>query len=342
MDAMAESSSRLAEQLASGEIDVCDLIAAGEGHDAHGGEAESMTLAQLVELEPRIDEGDVEPGAWRRVGLDPRATLGSLDADDREWMSDLLRFWRGKPRNVLETTAPDDWIHDRGRENYYTTGRTTIRRVRLAMLQTRKTEVHRILDFGSGYGRILRQFKAAFPDARLAACDILREAVDFCAETFGAEPIYAADDPGATELDGQFDLIWLGSLFTHLDAPRWKSLLDLLESALEPDGLLLFTTQGRLIRDRIAERTWVDAYGQPIWVNWDVSEAQLDEVVADYDREGFGYLEWGALDHQYGTSISTPAWVLEQLQSRPGLEIIGFWERGWKPQDLVVCVGTAR
>jgi SAM-dependent methyltransferase len=208
------------------------------------------------------------------------------------------------------------------------------------MLQTRKTEVHRILDFGSGYGRILRQFKAAFPDARLAACDILREAVDFCAATFGAEPIYAADDPGETELEGQFDLVWLGSLFTHLDAPRWKSLLDLLEGALEEDGLLLFTTQGRLIRDRIAERTWLDAYGEPIWVNWDVSEDQLDQVVADYDREGFGYLEWGALDRQYGTSISTPAWVLGQLQSRPGLEIIGFWERGWKPQDLVVCVGT--
>jgi SAM-dependent methyltransferase len=341
MDPMAESTSGLAEKVASGQIDICDVIAGAERDDL-AREAGSMTLAQLVDLEPRIDDGDVEPDAWRRVGLDPRATLGSLDDADREWIADLLRFWRGKPRNVIETTAPEDWIHHRGTETYYTTGRTTIRRVRLAMLQTRKTEVHRILDFGSGYGRIIRQFKAAFPDARLAACDILREAVDFCAETFGAEPIYAADDPGETELEGQFDLMWLGSLFTHLAAPRWKSLLDLLEGALEPDGLLLFTTQGRLIRDRIAERTWLDAYGEPIWVNWDVSEDQLDQVVADYDREGFGYLEWGALDRQYGTSISTPAWVLAQLQSRSGLEIIGFWERGWKPQDLVVCVGTSR
>jgi SAM-dependent methyltransferase len=241
---------------------------------------------------------------------------------------------------VIETISPGDWIHVRGPENYYTTGRTTIRRVRLAMLQTRKPDVHRILDFGSGYGRILRQFKAAFPAARLAACDILPEAVDFCATTFDAEPFYAAEDPGETELEGKFDLIWLGSLFTHLDAERWKSLLDLLEGALEPGGLLMFTTQGRSIRDRIAERSWMDAYGKPIWVNWGVTESQLDQAVADYDRDGFGYLEWGTLDRRYGTSIATPSWVLEQLQERPGIEILSYWERGWLPQDLVVCLGA--
>src|SRR5207248_3201717 len=102
----------------------------------------------------------------------------------------------------------------------------------------------------------------------------------------------------------------------HLSAPRWTSLLDLLERVLAPEGLLLFTTQGRLIRDRIAERTWRDAYGRPIWENWGVSEEALDEAVADYEREGFAYLEWGLLERQYGTSVATPAWVLAQLQNR--------------------------
>jgi SAM-dependent methyltransferase len=333
---------RLDERLESGDVDLCDVIAEPERFGQLGEAALRTTLGRLVDLEPRLERGDVDAGSWRRVGLDPGIALGDLDPDDREWLADVLRFWRVRPRDVIETTSPDDWIHTRGPETYYTTGRTTIRRVRLAMLQTRKAEVHRILDFGSGYGRILRQFKAAFPDARLAACDILPEAVDFCAETFGAEPIYAADDPGKTEIDGQFDLIWLGSLFTHLSAARWRSLLDLLQRVLEPDGLLMFTTQGRFIRDQIAGRAWLDAYGRPIWENWDVSEEQLDRVVSDYDRTGFGYLEWGALDRQYGTSIATPAWVLEHLQTRPGFEILTYWERGWPPQDLVVCRGTVR
>ena len=330
----------LDEGLERGEVDLCAVIAEPERFGELGEAALRTTLGRLVDLEPRLEDGDVDAGAWRRAGLDQGTRLGDLDRDDREWLADVLRFWRVRPRSVIETTSPEDWIHTRGPETYYTTGRTTIRRVRLAMLQTRKAEVHRILDFGSGYGRILRQFKAAFPDARLAACDILPEAVDFCAETFSAEPIYAADDPGETEIEGQFDLIWLGSLFTHLSAARWKSLLDLLERVLEPDGLLMFTTQGRFIRDQIAARAWLDAYGRPIWENWGVTEDQLARVVSDYDETGFGYLEWGALDRQYGTSIATPAWVLEQLQTRPGFEILTYWERGWLPQDLVVCCGT--
>jgi SAM-dependent methyltransferase len=336
---MTEVPSALVESLKSGRIDTGELIAAPARFGDLGRTAEATTIAELVAMEPLIEDGDLNADSWRLIGLDPGITLGALDAGDREWLADVLRFWRMKPRQVIETTSPDDWIHTRGPGNYYRTGRTTIRRVRQAMLQTRKPEVRRILDFGSGYGRILRQFKAAFPAAQLAACDILPEAVDFCAQTFGAEPVYAADDPGETGLEGQFDLIWLGSLFTHLDAPRWRSLLDLLERVLEPEGLLLFTTQGRFIRDQIAERSWLDASGQPIWVNWGVGENQLDRVVADYDAGGFGYLEWGALDRQYGTSIATPAWVMQQLQTRPGFEIIGYWERGWRPQDLVSCVG---
>jgi SAM-dependent methyltransferase len=337
---MTEAPSGLDESLEGGRVDLCEVIVQPERFGELGKAAEAATLERLVSLEPGLEGGEIDASSWRRVGLDPGITLGALDAGDREWLADVLRFWRTRPRDVIETTSPDDWIHARGAATYYTTGRTTIRRVRLAMLQTRKADLRRILDFGCGYGRILRQFKAAFPEAGLVACDILPEAVDFCAETFGAEPVYAEDDPGQTKLEGKFDLIWLGSLFTHLDAARWKSLLDLLERSLDPGGLLLFTTQGRFIRDQIAERTWQDAYGRPIWSNWGVSEDQLEEVVSGYDRDGFGYLEWGALERQYGTSIATPAWVLGQLQSRPGLEITSYWERGWRPQDLVVCVGT--
>ncbi len=337
---MTEAPSGLDESLGSGRVDICELIAEPGRFGDLAGAAESTTLERLVSLEPRMGDRGVDAGMWRRVGLDPNLTLGALDATDRKWLADVLRFWRVSPHNVIETISPADWIHELGPVNYYKTGRTTIRRVRLAMLQERKAEIRRILDFGSGYGRILRQFKAAFPEARLTACDVISDAVDFCAETFGAEPVYAADDPGTTELEGEFDLIWVGSLFSHLDAPRWKSLLDLLERALERDGLLMFTTQGRFIRDQIAERTWLDAHGEPIWVNWDVSDDQLSQAVSDYDREGFGYVGWGALDRRYGTSIATPAWVLERLQTRPGFRVLTYWEKGWTPQDLVVCVGT--
>jgi hypothetical protein len=31
---------------------------------------------------------------------------------------------------------------------------------------------------------------------------------------------------------------------------------------------------------------------------------------------------------------------MRQLEARPGFEVISYWERGWRPQDLVVCTGT--
>src|SRR5436309_14349941 len=105
---------------------------------------------------------------------------------------------------------------------YFEYGETAVRLIRLAMDATGTGQVptHNVLDFPSGHGRVLRTLKAAFPRARLTACDIDHDAVDFCAETFGAEPIYSDEDPRAIELPGQYDLIWCGSLFTHLDAPR--------------------------------------------------------------------------------------------------------------------------
>ena len=56
-------------------------------------------------------------------------------------------------------------------------------------------DVKRILDLPCGHGRVLRYLSAAFPEAEITACDIMREGVDFCASTFGAIPVYSQDDP---------------------------------------------------------------------------------------------------------------------------------------------------
>ena len=271
-----------------------------------------MTLAQIVALEPRIcRRATWTRTSWRRVG--PRSRNDARGAGRRRpgvarrRPSVLAR----KAANVIETTSPRTGSTRAGSETYYTTGRTTIRRVRLAMLQTRKTEVrqdprlrvglraHPAPVQGGVPGGPPRRLRHPARGGRLLCGDLRRRA--------GLRRRRSGRDDARREVRPD-----LARLALHASRRRaaWKSLLDLLERALEPDGLLLFTTQGRFIRDQIAERTWQDAYGQPIWVNWGVSEEQLDEVVSDYDRDGFGYLEWGALDRQYGTSIATPAWVL--------------------------------
>ena len=43
----------------------------------------------------------------------------------------------------------------------------------------------------------------------------------------------------------QFDLIWVGSLLTHLDNDHWSAFLKVFSTALRDRGLLIFTTHGR-------------------------------------------------------------------------------------------------
>jgi SAM-dependent methyltransferase len=98
--------------------------------------------------------------------------------------------------------------------------------------------VRTILDLPSGHGRVLRYFRAAFPDALIAACDVDTDAVDFCARSFAAKPIYSTIDIEAIPLEGTYDLIWCGSLFTHIHADQWHALLQLFSAHLSDSGLL--------------------------------------------------------------------------------------------------------
>ena len=84
-----------------------------------------------------------------------------------------------------------------------------------------------ILDLPCGHGRVMRWLRATFPKASLTACDIDGDGVSFCAETFGARPALSSTDPEDLVL-GTFDLIWCGSLLTHLrpgDWDRWLSIV---------------------------------------------------------------------------------------------------------------------
>ena len=49
----------------------------------------------------------------------------------------------------------------------------------------------------------------------------------------------------------EVDLVWSGSVFTHLDAPQWVPLLRYIARALAPGGVAVLTTHGRRVAWRI-------------------------------------------------------------------------------------------
>jgi SAM-dependent methyltransferase len=180
-----------------------------------------------------------------------------------------------------------------------------------------------VLDLPCGHGRVLRALKAAFPEANFTACDLDEHGVDFCARTFGATGAYSNVDPRKIRIQAKFDLIWVGSLFTHLSGDRWSSFLDLFNSILAKDGLLFFSTHGDFVVERL-ER-FPKFYG--------LSPEQIETVKLQYTKGGFGYADYRR-NPGYGISLSTAEWVKRLLRLN-SFDLASFMPAAWdKHQDL--------
>lgn len=226
--------------------------------------------------------------------------------------------------------APDDPIFD-GNHNYYLrVGKSALYVIYLAMLAAGKYELKTILDLPSGHGRVMRWLRAAFPDAELTACDLDTKAVDYCASTFGAQLVYSRENLEHVVLPTRYDLIWCGSLLTHLGEQGWTQCLNLCIKSLAPNGLFLFTTHGHWVAERI--RNGTASYGLAV--------ESLAPLFAGYDQSGFGFQEYPG-QTAYGISISKPSWVCARLEHLSGLKIVCFQERGWlRHQDVFACVSS--
>ena len=69
--------------------------------------------------------------------------------------------------------------------------------------------------------------------------------------------------------------------------------------------------------------------------------ADLEALLADYERMGFGYREYHP-GRDYGISLSAPQWVKQRVENSTDLELIKVQPRGWGGyQDAVVCIKRA-
>jgi SAM-dependent methyltransferase len=170
---------------------------------------------------------------------------------------------------------------------------------------------------------VLRWLRAAYPESKIVAADVFDSMPRFCQRRLGAdEAVVVPRDPSSLDL-GQFDLIWVGSLLSHVDAPAWRAVLRFLRRSVSPRGLAVFTTHGQSI---VAEglRTRQNTLR--------FSEDEVDQVLRDYDETGFGYRATITEDH--GDCFASPAWITAELRDA-GWRIVLFSEAAWLGQDLV-------
>jgi SAM-dependent methyltransferase len=227
----------------------------------------------------------------------------------------------------------------KNRDYYFLSGRRGLDTIRLSMVAIGKAQVESALDLPCGFGRVLRWMATEFPAARMTACDINPEGVDFCSRVFGSTPVYGREDPADIELPGGYDLIWCGSLFTHLRLELWGGFLGLFENALVPGGLLVFTAHGREIALRLKDPERGRRYLP--------TPEQREAVLRSYDESGAGYRAYEfkdefrqtrSLPRDYGISLTKPSAVSAAIEKRPLLQLASYMEGKFNGQDAVACM----
>jgi SAM-dependent methyltransferase len=181
----------------------------------------------------------------------------------------------------------------------------------------------RILDLPCGFGRVTRVLRARYPTALITACDLDRPAVDFTANAFGAHAAYSEPNFRDLHLGGPFDLIWVGSLLTHLPEHQTRQFLDFAIRHMGPDSRLVFTSHGEYVATRLRSST----YG--------LSAPAVCGLIGQYLMEGYGYRGYDG-DLSYGISLVAKRWYETLLTGSP-LRLQSYRERGWdQHQDVLV------
>jgi SAM-dependent methyltransferase len=232
---------------------------------------------------------------------------------------------------VDRTISLNDGMLGGDERHYFSVGRSGLTNIQKALVSSRDDSDRpvTILDFPCGHGRVLRYLRAAFPDAEITACDLLTDGVDFCARRFGAVPVYSDADPARIKVPRDaFDLIWVGSLFTHFDARQWKIFLTFFRDLLRPNGLLVFSTQGRH-----AHHLLMNTVGM-----YDLEATARRQILKQVEKNSFGYVDYSG-SHKYGISLAEPAWVCQMITSVDELRLTMVSEKSWDDHhDIYACV----
>jgi SAM-dependent methyltransferase len=221
-------------------------------------------------------------------------------------------------RRVDSRISSADGMYTGNGGHYFNVGLSAIQCIDQALDQAGLESVRKILDMPCGFGRVTRFLARRFPGAHITGCEILRDAVRFCEKTFGASPAYSSTDLGQLSLPADFDLIWCGSLITHLDADRTLDLLRFFDRHLTPGGLVVFTAHGEYVRQRMLRRE--SQYG--------LSELDLGLLIANHDRDGYAYADYPS-EKGYGISLSSPEWIRTAVQRVSGMRDVYFSAQGW-------------
>ncbi len=210
------------------------------------------------------------------------------------------------PQDDMFNKAKNGW------DDYELVGRSAAKVITATLYHARTERVDRVLDFGCGHGRVARHLRAMFPEAELHFADIDRSGVEFCASTFHGLGTVSSENLATVVLPKEMDLVWVGSVFTHLDYGRMITLWDKLFESLRVDGMLIATFRGAALYRRFKRNP----------------EPYYNNMVFQYESIGIGYQDYKDFTN-WGQSLVTFERCTDLARRHPLASLIGYTETGW-------------
>lgn len=158
-----------------------------------------------------------------------------------------------------------------------------------------------VLDFGCGWGRLMRLMLRYVPEDQLYGVDPWDESLQLC-RSCGVRGHLALSDyvPRALPFERRFDLIYAFSVLTHLSRKTTLQVLSTLRRYISDEGWLLVTIR--------PEEYW----------HYHDGGKDADERIAAHRRDGFSFVPHDRVpidgDVTYGDTTFTLDWLADAAQ----------------------------
>jgi SAM-dependent methyltransferase len=244
----------------------------------------------------------------------------SLIERNGEGMTYALNY--GEPD---KTISPDDGMFHGNIEHYLSCGESALGVILATIILAGVETPKQILDFGAGAGRVTRWLRAAFPEAKIHACDIRDQDMTFLRSSFGVEAWTVGTNLELITIPGQYDLIWVGSVITHLPKDKTLRLIKKLFPACNPGGLLVVSFHGQYVIDR--QDTTDFRY---------IHDKGWQEIKSGYLASGYGYADYEG-QSDYGISVFSPSWIVGLAAGTLRSRLVLLSERAWDNHHDVIA-----
>jgi trans-aconitate methyltransferase len=161
-----------------------------------------------------------------------------------------------------------------------------------------------------------------YPDADIDVSDLRTDSLEFLSKQFGVNAWVSDPDPDKLQAPGTYDLIWSGSVLTHLPEEITVALMRKFLSWLNPNGVAVVTTHGRRVLQNLHERRL--RY---------MGEDQEPSFLQQLGETGYAYVPYKG--QPIGVSANTIPWLTDVILGMSA-RVVTISEHAWdKHQDVV-------